>query len=181
MEKRRKNKIVHLSAIHSITFESATNVSPTGKQLLFIAKKKIVLLTISLFMSNWEKNPIPSKPSTFIQKGKDCWATQSNLWASQLFASQDFLFLKCLFTKSLQITKWPVLYEEGPTWVSRNFFHTKASAAMPSKEQGSKNWMFISKFAAWFFMASILAALKRSWSSNNWILMAEWSTSLLKI
>ena len=90
------------------------------------------------------------------------------------------IFLKCLQNRYI-LHRWMIIHEEGPTWVSRNFFHTKASEAIPSNAQGSKNWMFISSFAAWFFMASILAAIKRSWSSNNCTLMAEWSTSLLKI
>ena len=90
------------------------------------------------------------------------------------------IFLKCLQNRYI-LHRWMIIHEEGPTWVSRNFFHTKASKAIPSNAQGSKNWMFISNFAAWFFMASILAALKQSWSSNNWTLIAEWSTPLLNI
>ena len=74
-----------------------------------------------------------------------------------------------------------IIHEEGPTWVFRNFFHAKASEAMPSNVQGSKKWMLISNFSAWFLMASILAALKRSWSSNSYTMMAEWSTSFLQI
>ena len=69
-----------------------------------LLQKKVVLLTISLYMSNREKAPIPSQPSTFIQKGRDFWAAQSNLWASQLFTSNVSLFSN-VFTKSLQITK----------------------------------------------------------------------------
>ena len=62
------------------------------KKITLYCKKKVVLLTISLFMSNWEKAPIPYKPSTFIQKGRDCWVAQSNLWDSQLFTSNVSLF-----------------------------------------------------------------------------------------
>ena len=105
MDRKMEKKIVHLSTIHSITFESPTTLSPTGKQWFFIAKK-VVLLTISLYMLTGKKPLIPSKPSTFIQKGRDCWVAQSNLWASELFTSN-------VFTKSLQITKVTNLLRGG--------------------------------------------------------------------
>ena len=59
-------------------------------------KEKVVLLTISLYMSNWEKSPCSSKPSIFIQKDETVGLPTNDPWDSQLFASQNFTFLKCL-------------------------------------------------------------------------------------
>ena len=64
-----ENKIVHLSAIHGITFGNSTNLSPTRKPYFFIAKRNSSSYNIA-FQSNWEKASIPSKFSTFIQKGE---------------------------------------------------------------------------------------------------------------
>ena len=93
--------------------------------------------------------------------------------------SQRFTFSN-VFTKYYKIQRWPIPYEEGPAWISRNFFHAVVSLAMPSKVLGSKNWIFISNFSAWFLIASILAGLKRSWSSKNCTLTARWPTSFFK-
>ena len=105
---------------------------------------------------------------------------QMNLGLPQLFASQNFTFIKCLQNCYI-LQKWTIIHEEGPAWAFRNFFQAKASEAMPSNSEGSKKRMFISNFVAWFLMASILVALKWSWSSNSYTLTAEWSTSFLKI
>ena len=113
-------------------------------------QKEIVLLTICLHQSHWEKVLLSSKSFTFIQKGSNCWAAQSGLWAFQPLVSQRSIFLKC-FTK-ISYKWWPTLREEGPTWLSRNFLHVAASLAMPSKVQGSKNWIFISNFSACFLI-----------------------------
>ena len=61
-----------------------------------LLQKKVVLLTISLFMSNWEKALPYSKSSIFIQKDETVGLPTNDPWASQLFASQNFTFLKCL-------------------------------------------------------------------------------------
>ena len=131
-------------------------------------------------MSNWEKALCSSKSPIFIQKDETVGLPTNDPWASQLFTSQNSTFIKCLQNRYI-LQKWMIIHEESPTWVFKNLFHAKASEAIPSNAQGSKKWMFISNFASWFFMASILAALKWSWSSNRCTLMAEWSTSSLKI
>ena len=86
-------------------------------------------------------------------------------------------FQKGFYKLLNQLQNWPVLYEEGPAWLSRNFFHAAASVARPSKAHGSRNWTFMSNFSTWFLMASILAGLSRSWSSKNCRLMATWLIS----
>ena len=108
-----------------------------------------------------------SKSFTFIQKGETVGLPKSDLWTSQLLVSQRFIFLKCFHKIVTILQNRPVLYEEGPALVSKNFLHAEASAIMPSNVQGSKNWILISNFAAWFLMASILARLNRSWSSKK--------------
>ena len=146
-----------------------------------LLQREIVLLTIS-FPCLTGKNPLPpSKLSTFIQKGEMVGLPKVTFGLPNSSFPNAWLFSK-VFHKMLHITKkWPILYEEGPTWASRNFFHVEASETMPSNAQGSKNWILISNLAAWFFMASILAALNWSWSSRSCTLIAEWSTLLLKI
>ena len=102
------------------------------------------------------------------------------LGLSQLFAFQDFAFIKCLQNYNI-LQKWTNIHEEGPAWTFRNFFQAKASEVRPSNLEGSKKRILISNFAAWFLMASILAALKWRWSSNSYTLTAKWSTSFLKV
>ena len=76
--------------------------------------------------------------------------------------SQRFIFPKNILQNIKLIQSGPILYEEGPAWISRNFFHAAASTARPSKVHGSRNWMLISNLSTWFLMASILAGLNRS-------------------
>ena len=93
MDKNWKNKIVHLSPIHSIAF---FNVPPNFLQQAnndSLLQKKVVLLTISLYMSNWEKAPSSSKSSIFIEKYETVGLPKNDFWASQLFASKNFPFL----------------------------------------------------------------------------------------
>ena len=73
------------------------------------------------------------------------------------------------------------LYEEGPAWAFMNFFHAWASAAMPSKLEGSRKWIFISYLAFWFLTTPILARLRCSCSSSKWILTATWATAFFII
>ena len=91
------------------------------------------------------------------------------------------LLLSQKFYKKYYINKsWPVLYEEGPAWFSRNFFHAAASAARPSNEVGSKNWMFSSNFSAWFLMVSTLAVFNHTWYSKSCTLTVVWPISFLR-
>ena len=101
MDKNWKNKIVHLSAIHSITFESTTNLPPIGKQDFFIAKRNSSSYNIAFSMSNWEKVPLPSKSITFIQKGWNRWAAQKYLLGfptlrlpKLYFSSKYYIFIQ---------------------------------------------------------------------------------------
>ena len=116
---------------------------------------------------------------TFIQKAKVGWAAQSDLWASQPLVFPSLHFSQNLLQNIKLIQSGPVLYEEGPAWFSRNFFHAAASAARPSKVHSSRNWMLISNLSTWFLMASILARLNRSWSSRTCMLTDAWPTSFL--
>ena len=84
-----------------------------------------------------KKSPFFFYASYFYTKGQNGWVAQSDLWASQPFAFPMLHFSKLL--QKYYINKsWPVLYEEGPAWFSRNFFHAAASAARPSNKIGSK-------------------------------------------
>ena len=104
MDKSWKNKIVHLSAIHSITFESATNLSPTGKQCFFIAKRNSSSYNI-VSMSNWEKAPfLPSKSITFIQKGEMVGLPKVTFGLPNSSFPNAWLFSN-VFYKMLHITK----------------------------------------------------------------------------
>ena len=109
-----ENKIVHLPTIHGKTLkphQSSFN-SPTVN---FLLQKEIVLLTIRHHQFYWGKNPLfPSMLPTFIQKGKNGWAAQSDLWASQplVFPTPHF---QQAFTKIIKLLQSrPILYEEGP-------------------------------------------------------------------
>ena len=97
----------------------------------------------------------------------------------QLFSSQNLLSLIVYKIYNI-LQKWKNVHEEGPAWLFRNFFHAEASKGILSNSEGSKNRIFISNFAVWFLMDSILAALRRNWSFNNCTLTAEWSTSFLR-
>ena len=98
-------------------------------------------------------------------------------FSQRLTFSQKFFFLQNCY----KCKRWPILHVEGPTWASRNFLHAAASEARPSNELGSKNWMFISNFSTWFFMASTLAVFNRTWSSKRCTLLVVWPISFLRI
>ena len=114
------------------------------------------------------------------KKGQTVGLPKVTFGLPNLSSPNVLLFLHVL-QNSYKLQLWLILHEEGPAWLSRNFFQAAASLAMPSKAQGSKNWIFISNFSAWFLMASTLDVLNRSWSSRSCTLTARWATWLLKI
>ena len=117
---------------------------------------------------------------TFIQNARNGWASQRDLWESQPFLSLALPFSRN-FYKHFTILKWPIAHEEGPAWLSRNFFHAAASLARSSKELGSKNWIFISNFSAFFLMASTLAAFSLTYSFRSCTQTAVWPISIFKV
>ena len=60
-----------------------------------------------------------------------------------------------------------------------NLFHALASTAMLSNPEGSRNQMLISCLTACVSTPSILAEIKRIWSSNKCILAVACDTSFL--
>ena len=67
-----ENEIVPLQQIHSITFEHSTQLSPTGKLSLSIAKGNSSSYNISSNLTG-KKSLLLSKSSIFIQKEPNCW------------------------------------------------------------------------------------------------------------
>ena len=89
-----KNKVVHISTIHGKTFE----IPPIFFQQAncnFIAKGNSSSYN-NLPVLLGKKSPFASMLPTFIQKGKNGWAAQSDLWASQPFAFPTLHFSKLL-------------------------------------------------------------------------------------
>ena len=123
-----------------------------------------------------KKSPPLSLFPSFIQKAKNAWVAQSDLWAPQRFNFSQPL-TKYYIIQSLTSPS----HLEGPAWSSKNFLHATASAASPSNEWGSKNCIFSSNLSAWFRIASILALFRCTCSSKSWILMAACAISFFRI
>ena len=128
-----KNKVVHLSAIHCITFGNFTALSPTGK-LKTLLQKEIVLFTIGppVLLG---KNPFPlSIFPSFIQKTELVGLPKVTFGLPNVSIPYNLLQNIKLYKKLTDPS-----HEGGPAWSSKNFLHAAASAARPSNELGSRN------------------------------------------
>ena len=72
-------------------------------------------------------------------------------------------------------------HEEGPTWLSKYFFHAVASLSSSSNEVGSKNWILISNFSAFFLMVSTLVVFSLTCSSRSCTQTAVWPISVFRV
>ena len=174
-----KNKIVHLPTIHGKTFETPP-IFFQQENCNFLLQKEVVLLTISHHQSYWGKKPLFSLRFLLLYKKVKWLGCPKWPLGFPTFCFPNASLFKCPYKIYTKYKIGLIPHEEGPTWVSKNFLHADASAAIPSKAQGSKNWILISNLATWFLMASILAGLNWSWSSKNCTLTAGWPTSFFK-
>ena len=132
-----KNKIVHFPAIHGTPFGKFHSTFSNRKTTILYCKKEIVLL-YNRSSSVTEEKALPfSLFPSLIQKAKNAWVAQSDLWAPQRFNFSQPL-TKYYIIQSLTSPS----HLEGPAWSSKNFLHATASAASPSNEWGSKNCIF---------------------------------------
>ena len=129
-----KNKVVHLSAIHCITFGNFTTLSPTGKLRSFIAKGSSSSYNMSSSLTG-KKSLSSSLCFLFLYKKQKLVGLPK-----VTFGLPNVSFFPKSFYNLLNYNKADrSSYEEGPAWFSKNFLHAAASAARPSNELGSKN------------------------------------------